>query len=322
MKLENEDKVKRVFPINRICIVLFLLPALFAFILMEDFVLAGVLLVVGLGCQIGFRTGALKALSSIGLVLFAIFVAPQYAYLVEPKFNEFYGLTGLTNRLVSITVISFGFGILLAALGAFFTWMFLEKDSAFDRGNRVTGMLIGGAECAIAAILLLGGIQIIAPNFDQASLKEASDRFETPSDIAFVTVANVAEKTKSSLIGPILEEHNPFTRYPEYNPLPKIEQTVQLLNNPSRINDMLNDESTLNHLQASPEFMDAVERLSVEPEIQKVLGSHKPPSLQQVFDLMNSQPILEILDEPGFMEEATRLLKDTSLVGPEIAEIR
>jgi len=320
MKLEDEEKIKKAFPINRFCVVLFLLPALCAFAIVEDYVLAGVLLVVGLGCQIGFRTGALKAFSSIALALFAIFVAPQYAYLVEPKLNEFYGLTGLTNRLVSITVISFGFGILLAAAGAFLTWMFLEKESGLDRGNRVFGMLIGGAECAIAAVLLLGGIQVIAPGFDQASLKEASNRFETPSDIAFVTVANVAKKTQSSLIGPILEKHNPFTRYPEYNPLPKVEQTVQLLNDPNLIKEFLNDESTSEKIQASPEFVNAIERLSVEPEIQKILSSHEPPSLQQVFDLMNSQSILEILDEPGVMEEATRLLKDSSPVGPEFAE--
>lgn len=321
MKLDEEVKVNKPFPILMFCFGVFGIPSI-ASAFLGDYVLAGLLFAIGFGCWVGFRTGALKAFSSILFVVAAIYVAPQFLHFVEPRMTEWLEFTGLSNRIASMVAIVLALGCVLTGIVSFVTWMVLEKGSKLERSNKLAGLLIGGVEAAVAVVLLLGGIQVVTPMFDQAKVAEADKRFETLSDITLVTVADVSEKTKASLIGPMLKEHNPFTKYPEYNPLPKVQKTVQLLSNPNQINELLNDEATMEKLHASEAFSKAVEKLSVEPVMQKILSSKEPPGPQEIFDLMNSQSVLEILDEPGFLEEATRILKDSSVWGEELSAVK
>ena len=318
MKLDEEVKIKKSFPILMFCFGVFGIPAGTAAFL-GDYVLAGLLFATGLGCWVGFRTGALKALTSILFVLAAIYAAPQLLHFVEPKLMEWFEFQGLSNRIASMVVIVFAMGCVLAGIVSLVTRMAIKKDSAIETSNKLTGLLIGGIEAAVGILLLLGGLQVIVPMFDQQKIAEADTRFETLSDITLVTVADVSQRTKASLIGPVLDEHNPFTKYPEYNPLPKVQKTVQLLSNPSQINELLNDRKTMEKLHASDAFTTAVEKLSIEPTVQEILSSGEPPGPQQILDLLNSQSVLEILDEPGFLEEATRILKESSVWGEQLS---
>ena len=318
MKLDEEVEIKKSFPILMFCFGVFGIPAGTAAFL-GDYVLAGLLFATGLGCWVGFRTGALKALTSILLVLAAIYAAPQLLQFVEPKLKEWFEFRGLSNRIASMVVIVFAMGCLLTGIVSLVTRMAIKKDSTIETSNKLTGLLIGGIEAAVGILLLLGGLQVIVPMFDQQKIAEADTRFETLSDITLVTVADVSQRTKASLIGPVLDEHNPFTKYPEYNPLPKVQKTVQLLSNPSQINELMNDRKTMEKLHASDAFTTAVEKLSIEPTVQEILGSGEPPGPQQILALLNSQSVLEILDEPGFLEEATRILKESSVWGEQLS---
>jgi uncharacterized membrane protein required for colicin V production len=321
MKTDKEEIAKNSFPILFFCFGVFGLPAA-ASVYFGDYVLAGVLIAVGVGCLIGFRTGALKAVSSIALIVAAIYFSPQLLPYVEPKLNEWFEFSGLWNRIAAFVAIFFGIGLLLTITVSLLTWMFLEKESTLDRSNKFLGMMIGGAEATLAAVLLLGGIQVVEPMLKPAQPKKADAAFANLSDITFDTLADVSERTKTSLVGPILEEHNPFTKYPEYNPLPKVKRTVQLLSDPSRINDLLNEDGTLENIQASPAFAEAVNKLSLDPAMQKILSSNKPPSLNDIIELMKSESVLEILDEPGFMEEATRIFNESPALADELSAAR
>lgn len=315
---DEEEKIVSPFPILTFCFGVFGIPAVTAAFL-GDYVTAGLLFATGLGCWIGFRTGALKALASVLLVLAAVYVAPQYIHLVEPKLVEWFELQGLSRRIVSISVIVFAMAVVLAGLVSLFTWIAIRKGSRMEGFNKLVGLMFGGAQAAVSTVLLLGGFLVVTPTFDQEKLAQAEERFETLSDMVLVSVDDVSERTKTSLIGPLLVEHNPFTKYPEYNPLPKIQKTVELLNNPSQINKLLSDKETLEKLNASDTFATAMKKLSIDPAVQEILSSDGPPSRQQILDLLNSQSVLEVLDEPGVMDEATRIMEDSSVWGQQLS---
>ena len=318
MELNEEEKIVKPFPILMFCVGVFGIPAVTTAFL-GDYVTAGLLFATGFGCLIGFRSGALKALASILLVLAAIYVAPQFVHFVEPKLVEWFEFQGLSRRIVSMAVIIFAIGCVLTGFVSIFTWVAIKKGSRVESFNKCVGLMLGGAEAAVGTVLLLGGFLVITPTFDQEKIAAAEQNFETLSDIVLVSVDDVAERTKTSLIGPLLIEHNPFTKYPKYNPLLDVHKIVQLLNNPSQINELLNDEATMEKLRASDAFAIAAKKLSIDPVVQKILSSDGPPGPQQILALLNSQSVLEILDEPGFIDEATRIMKGSSVWGEELS---
>ena len=318
MNLNEEIKIEKPFPILTFCVGIFGIPAV-AMAYLGDFVTAGLLVATGFGCWIGFRTGALKALASILLVMAAIYVAPQFVHFVEPKLVEWFEIQGLSRRILSMAVIVFAIGCVLTGIVWLITRWTIKKGSRVESFNRGVGLMIGGAEAAVGTVLLLGGLLVIHPMFDQEKIADAGERIESLSDIVLVSTDDVTKRMETSLIGPLLVEHNPFTKYPEYNPLPKIHKTVQLLNNPSQINELLNDEATMEKLHASDAFATAVEKLRIDPAVQKILNSDGPPRPKQILGLLNSQSVLEILDEPGFMEEVNRIMKDSSVWGEQLS---
>lgn len=315
---EENIAIAKPFPILIFCLGVFGIPAVTTAFL-GDYVTAGLLFITGLGCWIGFRTGALKALASIALVIGAIYVAPQYIHLVEPKLVEWFEVQGLSRRIISLAVVVFAIGIILTGIVSLFSWMAIKKGSRVESFNKGLGLILGGTQAAVGTVLLLGGFLVIAPTFDQEKIAAAGEKFESISDVVLVSVDDVSERTKTSLIGPLLIEHNPFTKYPQYNPLPKIQKTVELLNDPSQINNLLNDKVTLEKLHASDAFTAAAKRLSLDPAVQEILSSDGPPSSKQILGLLNSQSVLEILDEPGVMDEATRIMKDSATWGEQLS---
>ena len=317
MTPNEEEQTAKPFSILIFCVGIFVIPAI-ATAFFGDYVTAGLLFATGLGCWIGFRAGALKALTSILLILAAIFVAPQLVHLVEPKLVEWFEIQGLSRRILSMAVIVFAIGCTLSGIVWLVTRNAVKKGSRGERFNRLAGLMIGGTEAAVGTLLLLSGLLVIHPMFDQNKIAEAGERSESLSDIVLVSVDDVTKRTETSLIAPILVEHNPFTKYPEYNPLPRIYKTGQLLSNPSQINELLKDEATMEKLHASDAFATAVKKLRIDPAVQEILNSEVPPRPQQILDLLNSQSVLEILDEPGFMDEVNRIIKDSSVWGEQL----
>ena len=315
MTTELETEKRPAFPINLVCFLIFGIPCIAA-LFFGDYVLAGLIFIVAVGCRVGFGVGAIKAAASIALVAAAIYVAPQFTHLVEPKITEMFELTGLASRVAAIAAVVFVVGCAMSISISIFSWIFLKKGNLLDRGNRLTGTLIGGAKAAIAAVLFLGGIQVIEPMIDQRAEETQYTGGLTP--LALQAIPIVAQHTRKSVVGEPLATHNPFTKYPEYNPLPTAQQAVTVLSDPAKMNQIL-DEISLDKIDASPEFAKAIEALNADPTVKEVLESGGAPEFNQLIKILNSPTVMEVIEQPGFLKEANRIIFQSSALASELS---
>jgi hypothetical protein len=62
-------------------------------------------------------------------------------------------------------------------------------------------------------------------------------------------------------------------------------------------------------LKADPRIQRSIRALQTDPEISKLLRGDRPLDTSAIIVLMDNQKLLELLDQPGFIESARRALK-------------
>jgi hypothetical protein len=121
-----------------------------------------------------------------------------------------------------------------------------------------------------------------------------------------------AEKTRESRVGPVLETYNPFTRVPQLNRIQEVQQSVRVLSDPAKIEGLLHHPS-MEQLQRRPEVRQAMQKLNSDPEIKNILHSGRSMDRTMAMTLLSHPAVLELVDQPGFMEEAVKVMQATNL---------
>jgi len=195
-----------------ICLLLFGIPAGVC-IYKGDLVTGIALAIVGLSCYLGYRTGAVRALASVGGIVAAVYFAPQWVPKVEQLLTEWLSLSGLLNRIVSLGLIGLAIIVAVFLIGRLLCRLFLSKDGhgAINGLNNWSGLLIMGGEAVIGIALLLGGILIVSPEQEDLPLPPASANLQQRLGYQIDVIAS---ETRSGAIGRVLEKHNPFVKFP------------------------------------------------------------------------------------------------------------
>jgi uncharacterized membrane protein required for colicin V production len=266
---------------------------------------------IALACFSGFRLGASRITATLLGFAAAVAFAPGLGLTQEHRFTEWFGTTGLTNRFLSIGAIGLLLALTVTVISVLIMNRVMKHRPRLVWSNCWLGFLIGGAEGAVAILLLLGGILIMQPVEQQrADLRD-------PSDVRGLAVSNailtVAQKTQASPIGPVVEKYNPFTRIPQLNKIEKIQSTVHVLSDPDRINGLL-QHAAIRQLQQQPEVKVAVDRLMSDAEIKQILYSGKAIDRAAAITLLNHPAVLELVDQPGFLEEANKIIDESNLL--------
>lgn len=306
MKEEAEKSKPMRLPVALLLSALFLLPAIH-FLLQGDVILAGTCVIVGLAALAGYRAGAIASLAFFAAAATAITYAPSLGLNNEWRFGQWFGTTGLTNRLLSVLVI----GLLIAGVVVGITGIIARQIKArrpiLDRWDRWLGFALGAVEGAISVALLLGGLMVIEPLDRQ--LAEHRDPENPRAQAVSNWIQDTTAKTRSSRIGPALADYNPFVRIPTLNKFEEIQRSVQILGDSSRIQELLNHPA-IQELQQSPAMRRTLTELQNDPEIEQILNSGRPIDGKAVVTLMNHPAVLELIDQPGFLEQAKALIQD------------
>ena len=285
------------------CLLLFGIPAAVC-AWQGDYVLAAVLALVGFGCMSGFKIGAVKALALVAGIAAAVWFAPQWTGDLELKLTQWFSTTGLTNRLLSIGLISFGLiSVTMFVVACISGWIF-KKSPGMGSLNRWAGFLMGGAEMAVCVLVFLGGLIVVQPMLPTSSSEEAPVQHALNSSIA-----KVIEHTQSSYVGTIVEQYNPFVRFPQLNCFAHVQKTVAVLQDPSAVKQLINDPR-IEALQKDTTMQEAIEMLKSDETINEVLKSGGPVDQKKIMAIMNSPVVLHLLDQPGFIAEASRVIDE------------
>ena len=264
-----------------------------------DPIAATTLIVIGVAALTGFRLGAAAIFLFLATGTVALWIAPAIGIALENRFAGWLETTGLTNRLISIFAVAMGI-LAVGGVASKLTGHRLATAKKLDAINRWLGFTLGAAEGAAAMVLLLGGILMVEPRVKQrAPLLDPDDsRRQWASHFIMQTSA----KTRQSLIGPLIVNHNPFRTIPPLNQFVKLQDTVEALQDPNQIQSML-DHPSMQQLQNSFEVQQAVKELRADPKVAEILNSQQVTGTMAL-TLLNHPAILKLVDQPGFLETA------------------
>ncbi len=287
-------------------------PAIY-FATQGDYVLSAIVAAAGLSSFSGFRIGAAAMITSVAAIAVAVSYAPSIGYQHEWRFTQWFGTTGLMNRILCIGVVG-----LLITLGTSMLVMVVTGKLFLGRPNlnlknKWLGFMIGGVEGVVATVVLLGGVLILEP-MEQARIDKniaQTERGKTISEF----VLKIAGFTHASEIGPTIEQYNPFVRFPKLNKIEQVQKTVQTLSDPQKIERLMRHPE-VQQLQSRPEVRTAVEKVMKDPEIRSALHSGTPMNRSIAITLLNHPAILELIDQPGFIDVATKAIQATNVFRP------
>jgi hypothetical protein len=164
---------------------------------------------------------------------------------------------------------------------------------------------------ALVLLILVGGVLVVEP----MSKKRVVARDDNgPFGRAVAQhVVNIAKQTRESRLGPAIIANNPFEQIP---PLARMQRKVRVVSDPEQVNELMKHPS-LEQLKESPKIRSAIDSLIADPEIQQLLKSGKPVDPLTAMSLMNNPAILQLLDDPNFVIEMSKIVSE---LDPELQE--
>lgn len=289
--------------------VLFFGPA-FYFKFDGDVISSVICAVAGLAAFGGYRAGAASILALIVGFAVAITYAPAIGLAQEWRLSQTLGTTGLTNRFLSIAIAGLLIGTFVVCIVTWLLRRVFDRRPQLATLNRWIGFGFGAAEGVVAMVFFLGGMLVIEPiEREVGKHRDANDvRGQRVSRFVLATT----DLTRESQLGPTIAAYNPFVRIPSLNKVEQIQRSVQVLGDPAQIHQLL-EHPSIQELQQRPEMRHAMEQLRSDAELNEILQSPRPMSPEAVMTLMNHPAVLDLIDQPGFVEEAMKLIRSSTV---------
>jgi hypothetical protein len=259
----------------------------------------GVMLLSGLS---GYRLGALKVVGLLGAVATAIAFAPRYGMQIEPQVAQWLGTSGLTNRVAGIGFVALAITLAAYVVVAVLSRRLLTDQPRLAAWNRWIGFGLGGVQGGLVVFILLSGLLIVEP---LATIR--ADELETHDPFGLAVsrqVSRIGERTRASKLRPAIAACNPFDHVPQ---LSRVQQSVRVVSDPERL-DQLARHPVLEEMKQSPTLRGAIDTLLADSEIREVLESGKRVDMQAAISLMNNPAILQVLDDPDFLKEMSKIV--------------
>lgn len=273
-------------------------------------VLAAILASAGVGAFGGFRVGVLSILTSVAAIAAAIVYAPEIGMQYELQVGSKLGTTGLLNRCISVAAVGIGISMLVWLVMHLTVGRIVRNRPNLVRMNRRCGFVIGFTQGAAAILLLVGGLIVMEPIQRQklAEANVAAEDYSVVHKVIFWTV----DQTDASVIGPTIRKYNPIEQIPQLNQIQRVQRTAAVLADPAKMNDVIGHPSIL-ELQQQPEVQKAVAELRSDESINDILTSGKPMNRDAAMTLLNHPAVLNLVDQPGFLEQANKAIEAAGL---------
>ena len=275
-----------------------------------DYLLGAILACAGLGAFGGFRVGMLSMLTSVAAITAAIIYAPEIGMQYEQQISAKLGTTGLINRTVSVVGVGIGISFLVWLVTYLTVGRIVRNRTGLIRLNQRGGFVIGFAQGAAAIVLLVGGLLVMEP-IQRQRLTEANIADEDQS-MVHKAIFWTVDQVDASVIGPTLREYNPIENIPQLNQIQRVQRTAAVLADPAKMNSVIGHPSII-QLQERPEVRRAVAELRSDESINDILTSGQPMNRDAAMTLLNHPAVLNLVDQPGFLEEASKAINEAGL---------
>jgi len=287
------------------CLLLFGIPIGFC-IWQGDYVVAGVLVAVAMGCLSGYRMGIVSTLSLTAGFAASAWLFPKMVVSLELQLTQWFGTAGLTNRIISLSIVFFVFITLIVFYTNIVVRMLLKNRPRIRGVNHWTGAIFGVLTSAAAALFFLGGLNVVEPMFPP--LPEGEEA--APQHWAIDGTKKINAMTAQSYAGPLVEKYNPFTNYPQLNYFPFVHKAMAITQDPAALKQIINSPRFA-ALADQPELLEAIEKLKADATIGAILESNEPYDVLDYEVIFNSPAVLELLDSPGFIAEASAVVGES-----------
>ncbi len=269
-----------------------------------DYVAVAALLLVAFGALIGFLRGIIGTIISLVGFVAAYLTAPQLGAAYEQLVADRLGTAGILNRTVAIGVAGLIVFVVFSIVSSLI-WRLMAGRSEEGRSiiDRVLGLAGGAAQAALSILLFLGGFSVIKP------------ALPTPADLPDDAVAGhrvlaLSEAIDRSKLKPWVEQYNPFEKVPQLEEIAEIRQTIAELNSPKRVRQVMRHPSVL-ELRKDPEMKKAVQGLTGETAIVELMTGKRPFDKSAVGTFLQSDAVLNLIEQPGFLEAAKDILLES-----------
>lgn len=283
-------------------------PVMLWAMLAKDYVLATAWCLVCLcGCS-GLRAGAAGMLGMFVAMGVAIVYGPSLGIRYEGEVTKWLGTTGLANRLISISIMVMMMTLLI---GQVFQWVILlatYKHKTLQGVNRYVGGVLGCVQGVAGVFLLIGGLFTIE-TLQKADTPISNVATNIQIEATSVSILErVVNEAHASRLGSWVKQYNPYEKIPQLNRFHEVKRTVEMLVQPDRVQELLAHPEVV-RLKSDPQVQQAMRDLRDDPEISKILQGSKALDSAAIMMLMNHPKVLNLLDQPGFLESARRALK-------------
>lgn len=285
------------------CLVIFF-PVMLWAMLAKDYVLATAWCLVCLcGCS-GLRAGAAGMFGMFIAMGIAVVYGPTLGIRYEGEVTKWIGTTGLANRFLSIGLMVV---MLTLVIGQIFQWgIFLatHKHKTLQGLNRYVGGVLGCVQGVAGVFLLLGGLFMIE-SIQQTDATNQQAQIQTAEASLMQRVVNEAH---ASRLGTWVKNYNPYEKIPQLNRFHEVKRTVEMLVQPERVQELLAHPEVA-RLKSDPNVQQAIRDIRDDAAISKLLNGDKPLDSTAIMMIMNHPKVLNLLDQPGFLESVQRAIK-------------
>ncbi|MGI9473325.1 MAG: CvpA family protein, partial [Rubripirellula sp.] len=290
---------------------LFFGPAIY-FAVDGDYVVAAMFAVTGFSAFTGYRAGLVNIFAFLAAITAAIAFTPSLALMQEDRFAAWFGTTGLTNRLLTFGVIGISISLIVSTTLMYVGGRILRRRSVLTAFNKWLGFGIGAIEGVVVMLFFLGGMLMIEPaERRRAPRRDPTDR---RGQIVSKLILSTAQQTRESRLGPTIERYNPFTLFPQLNRVDELQNSVEVLSDPVKVSDFL-DHPSIQELKQTPEVREAVDKITQDADVKAFLESGKPMDMELAKTLLNHPALIELIDHPGFLDQASEAIKSSNVLG-------
>ena len=244
----------------------------------------------------GYWIGASNVLATICGMLIAIPLAVPGGKACEGLTNSLFGLTGLTNRIVSIGVCYTIVIMIVTIILAIVARLTIKKKNTWRRADRMLGAGLGLIEGGIFGLLVIWALLMLQPIVDR-HMTMARNSATLPKPNRMVRwVARAADSVEESAVGRAASWSNPLK---EMRLMTIFTDAQQVLND-SAARERFVNHPTMKEIAQRPSILKAQEMLA---SMTDVVNFEDGLSDEELRRLMQDPRIPQILDESDLLAD-------------------
>lgn len=253
----------------------------------------------------GLWRGGAEVLGIVAGLGLALPAAIPSARLLDGLTHAALGTTGLTNRLLTITVVATVITTIGGIAGKLVARRLLRASPALRRCNPYLGAVLGAVEGSLFALMILWAPLALEP-IARIQMAEP-DAGGEPRAASFpaVGLAQAADAIRESVLGPIVEATNPFG---SSDLLAIAADFAAVSRDPDAMRFFMNT-AVMQKIGSLPSVTRAREIIESDPDLSRVLGKGGV-SVDELKTVMDSPTVLRIFDETSVVADLQPLEPD------------